>query len=286
MSGHACNSCGVTCSDKYNLARHYLSAKHRKSQKGTPWKTCEACRYSTCVPTDYVKHLGTKKHQMNTGFFSCVVCDKKYKSRMGLWRHGKQCKPTTLDQVKQDPNLIQYVMEQISKQNETIQMLTTKIGNNNVTNSIISNSNNKQFNLHFFLNEECKDAVNWSDFIQNITVSLDLGGNITEKVTGAICAELDRLGLYKRPLHCVDVKRSKTCVKDNNEWKRDAAALIRDGILNVSKKFQQKVKDWTDSHPNWHEDEQLTEHYVAMVRVYMQEPDDDKCTTLIYKTIG
>ena len=136
------------------------------------------------------------------------------------------------------------------------------------------------------MNEECKDAMNWTDFIQNITVSLndiDICGNITEKVTGTICSELDRLGLYKRPLHCTDIKRSKTCIKDNNEWKRDADTLIRDGILKVSKKFQQKVNDWTKSHPTWHEDEQLTEQYVSMVSVYMKEPDDDKCTTQIYK---
>lgn len=283
MEKSECKTCNVVCSDKYNLARHCLSAKHQKSQNK---QTCEACSYSTCVKSDFLKHLGTNKHQTNTNVFTCVVCEKKYKSRMGLWRHGKLCKPTTVEQVKQDPNLIQYVMEQLTKQNETIQMLTTKIGNNNVTNSIISNSNNKQFNLQFFLNEQCKDAVNWTDFIQNITVSLsdmDVCGNITEKVTVAICSELDRLGLYKRPLHCTDVKRSKTCVKDNNEWKRDAATLVRDGIFNVAKKFQEKMNDWTESHPNWHEDEQLTEQYVAMVSVYMKEPDDDKCATQICK---
>lgn len=279
MSIHACKWCNITCSDKYNLARHYLSSKHQASQKGSP-KKCKACQYSTWVEADYSKHLASNKHRANTNF-NCVVCDKPYTSRMGLWRHGKLCKPTTVDQVKQDPNLIQYVMEQMSKQNETIQMLSTKIGNNN---TVISNSNNKQFNLQFFLNEQCKDAVNWTDFIENITVSLtDMDKSITEKVTGAICSELDRLGLYRRPLHCTDVKRSKTCVKENNEWKRDAATLVRDGVLNVAKKFQQKVNDWTELHPNWHEDERLTDQYVSMVSFYMKEPDEVKCSTQLYK---
>ena len=45
---------------------------------------------------------------------------------------------------------------------------TTNISNNN-TNNINSNSNNKTFNLQVFLNETCKDALNISDFVNQIT---------------------------------------------------------------------------------------------------------------------
>ena len=42
-----------------------------------------------------------------------------------------------------------------------------KIGNNNNT------TNNNQFNLQVFLNEDCKDAINFSDFINQILVSFE-----------------------------------------------------------------------------------------------------------------
>ena len=44
---------------------------------------------------------------------------------------------------------------------------------NNTTNSHNTNSNNKTFNLNFFLNETCKNAMNISDFVSSIKVTLE-----------------------------------------------------------------------------------------------------------------
>ena len=58
--------------------------------------------------------------------------------------------------------------EIIIKQQDQISELLPKIGNNFITN----NNNNNKFNIQVFLNERCKDAINMSDFIKSIQVSL------------------------------------------------------------------------------------------------------------------
>ena len=63
--------------------------------------------------------------------------------------------------------------EQLMKQNteltNTIKEIVPKIGNNNNNNNTIHN----QFNIQNFLNEDCKDAINFSDFINKIQVSFE-----------------------------------------------------------------------------------------------------------------
>ena len=114
-------------------------------------------------------------------------------------------------------------MEQMMRQQESMMLLMKQnqelLSSPTIINS--PNSNNK-FNLQVFLNEECKDAINWQDFIDNLPVTLadiDVHSNLTDKITATICTELERLGVYRRPIHCLDIKRKKNCVKDKNEWK-------------------------------------------------------------------
>ena len=285
MTSYTCKACAFHGKKKQDNERHVLTKKHNKGEATKETYKCNSCDTYLNTKCNYMKHLNTQKHIKNMEIHTCKLCAKTYKTRSRLLNHEKQC--NLVEQVKQDPNLIKYVMSHMTKQNETMQALVAKVGNTTIhNNTLIDHSVHNKFNLNIFLNEKCKDAINWSDFIQNINVSLndlDVQSNITDKVIGTICKELSTLGLYKRPIHCTDVKRHKSCIKNNNEWKRDAATLIRDGILNVSKKFQQKVNEWTDSHPNWNEDERLADQYVSMVSVYMKEPDDEKCTTQIYK---
>jgi hypothetical protein len=103
----------------------------------------------------------------------------------------------------------------MSKQSNQISELIPKVGNNN-------NNNNKQFNINVFLNEKCKDAISMKDFIENITITMrDLdftksNGNI-KGITNIITNNLNKLSLYKRPLHCYD-KKNKVLYIKNKEW--------------------------------------------------------------------
>jgi len=298
MTDYTCSPCRFNGKKKQDYERHLLTQKHTRNKPIKEYH-CEPCNVNLHNKSNYNKHVTTKIHRMNTLTYTCDVCAKTYKTQTRLNNHAKQCK---VEQVKQDPNLIKYVMEQMakqtesmmgqmskqtesmmgqmSKQNDTVNALVAKVGNTD--NSV--NSHNKTFNLQLFLNEQCKDAINWSDFIQNIKVSLediDVQSNITDKVIGTICKELDTLGLYKRPIHCTDVKRHKSCIKDNNEWKKDPA-LLEKGIKLVSGKYQKVINDDCLSTPKWFEDQELSEKIMERMNVYMKEPEE-KCMAEILK---
>ena len=292
---HSCTYCKSTYNTKQRYDKHVLTQKHEINRRQIEKSyTCIPCNMTTTIQCNYTKHLTTKKHMYNTQVninYSCVICAKTYKTQNGLLNHGKICK--TIDQVKQDPNLVMYVMEQMSKQNEliykqndTIHKMVSKVGNTININKSVNNSHNKTFNLQFFLNEQCKDAINWTDFIKSISVALDdidINSNITDKVVNTICKELDKLGVYKRPIHCTDLKRHKTCIKDNDEWKKEQDMLMKQCITKVSGKYQDVLHDWAKEHPKWYEDQMLTDTYIEMMNIYMKEPVEDKCINTILK---
>ena len=292
---YVCVPCNFSSTKKQNYDIHVLTKKHASLHTITEY-TCNACKQVYSTKKIYDRHLITQKHKENTTEYKCIQCDVYLTTKSNYYRHmlSKTHKCKTVEQVKQDPNLIKYVMEQMAKQNETIHKqtellekqnettiiqskilekhnetmnaLVAKVGN---TDNSVNHSHNKTFNLQFFLNEQCKDAINWTDFIQNIRVTLediDVQSNITDKVIGTICKELDTLGLYKRPIHCTDVKRHKSCIKDNNEWKKDTA-LLEKGIKLVSGKYQKVINDDCLSTPNWFKDQELTEKIMDRMNV-------------------
>ena len=310
-----CTICQSSYGNKQRYEKHLLSQKHEINRQLTEKRyTCIQCKMSTSLYSNYQKHIKTQKHLSNIQevhiINKCEICAKTYKTTTGLSNHKKSC--MTVERVKQDPNLLMYVLEQMTKQNETIlkqgeqmskqnetilkqgeqmskqneamNVLMSKIGNTTITS--IDKSQNKTFNLNFFLNEECKDAVNWSDFIKNIKVShedIDMNSNITDRVIHTICKELDKLGMYKRPIHCTDIKRHKACIKDGDEWKKEQDPLLKQGVTRVSGKYQQIMNEWATKHPMWHEDQELSEKMMDMMNIYMREPSEDKCISTILK---
>ena len=150
---------------------------------------CDRCCFKTAHKNDYNKHLltakhkkmcfgnemeinGNKKTQKNPKkpkLFVCFICNKSYNTNSGLWKHNKNCKnnTTTLCDDKlpdiSDKDLIMMLVKQNSELLEVI-----KNGTNNNT----INSHNKTFNLQFFLNETCKDAMNIMDFVDSIKLQL------------------------------------------------------------------------------------------------------------------
>ena len=213
--------------------------------------TCENCDYYTSSKKDYNKHLFTSKHEKITNcqhvniknpsidnimnenisdkkIFICD-CGKKYKERSGLWKHKKKCISDNIETEKNefkicineniDNNDFKKIIIEVMNQNKelikTIQELTPKIGNNitnNTNNTNNTNCNNKTFNLQFFLNETCKNAMNINQFVDNIDITMDDLKNtringLVEGVSDIIIRGLKQLEVHERPIHCTDLKR-------------------------------------------------------------------------------
>jgi hypothetical protein len=191
---------------------------------------CSICDYTTSRKSSYDKHVLTSKHK-NKGLvstsltesceksekcceFVCQHCNKEYKSRVGLWKHKQTCKPIeeSYDEDKKSDELtelVKYLMKENSEMKnmmmEQSNLMMQVIKNGTTQNSHnTSNSHNKAFNLQFFLNETCKDAMNITDFVESIKLQLsDLEkvGEIgyVEGISNIIVKNLKDLDVTQRP---------------------------------------------------------------------------------------
>ena len=94
-----------------------------------------------------------------------------------------------------------------------------------ITNSTV-NSHNKTFNLQVFLNEDCKDAMNVSDFMNSLNLQisdLECVGKLgfVEGISNIIIKRLNAMDITKRPVHCTDQKREIIYIKEDGVWTKD-----------------------------------------------------------------
>ena len=239
----------------------------QKTQKTQKYYCCEMCNFNTSHKNDYSKHLTTAKHknlclgnkmdipgnqktQKNPVLFICSNCNKNYNTNSGLWKHKKGC---NTNEDKQKDDLINYLI----KENQEFKHLILEIVKKDTIVTNNTNSHNKTFNLQFFLNETCKDAMNIMDFVDSIKLQLtDLEkvGKVgfVEGISNIITTNLKALDITQRPIHCTDNKRETLYVKDENKWEKEADEKnkIRKAIKMVAHKNIKVLPKFKESHPD------------------------------------
>ena len=157
--------------------------------------------------------------------------------------------------------------------NEVIPNIQQSVVTNN-NNNTVNNTTNNNFNLNIFLNETCKDAINMTEFIENLKVGLQelefvKENGIVKGISNVFVNELNALDMDKRPIHCTDVKRKTLYIKDDNKWDKEDNQVkqkIDRSIQCVKKKHVDSIRKWEEEHPNWCNDEELTKEYLRMAR--------------------
>ena len=154
-------------------------------------------------------------------------------------------------------NIIVNENLKLQQQNQNLQKQVLDVCKTNNSNNII-NSHNKTFNLQFFLNEECKDAMNITDFINSVTLSLSDLENVgtsgyVNGISSIIIKELRGLDITKRPVHCSDAKRETLYIKDEDKWEKECPenTKMKTAIRTVEKKNIKLISEWTDKHPKF-----------------------------------
>jgi hypothetical protein len=269
---------------------------------------CEKCDYYTSKKSSYGDHLLTAKHKLamignqksaiSCSKFMCPNCSKIYKDNSGLWRHKKKCfpeqnVPTILEQTIaaavtsqqpacQQPSAITTdVVLQILKQNEDLQKLlieqTTKLmelakEGKQIINSNNTNNTTNNFNLNLFLNEKCKDAINITDFVNSLVVTInDLEETArigyAEGISKIFVNGLRQLDVYKRPIHCSDLKREVLYIKDQDNWsKDDDKTHLLQAIKNVGNKNIRQISEWQKMNPQFNNPEsKQNDQYLSML---------------------
>ena len=299
-----CDTCNLQCMTPKQYENHMNCDKHMKNlssinfnepvtegnkidDKSTNYFYCDICDYETSHKGHYNEHLNSLKHSKrnqngNIGNkiddkidnnleivnICCKICNKKFKTRSGLWKHKKVC-------IKNEENNDSYdeknykLVEYLMKENKEIKEMILEIVKNGITNTntnshnntTTTNSHNKAFNLNFFLNETCKNAMNITDFVDSIKLQLsdlmevgELG--YVEGISKIIVKNLNNLDETIRPVHCTDKKRETMYVKDEGEWNKEdekktkltkAVKKIADKNIRLLPQFREKYPEYKNS---------------------------------------
>ena len=223
---------------------------------------CEICSFSTKDKSKIIIHLKTKKHNDNLPKFcntkyKCNLCDKKYNIYKSLWSHSKKCLQKLSKSKELSNEVIQTLTNEIRKLTDQNREVIEKINLQPATTNIHNGDNNQQFNLNLFLNEKCKDAINLTDFIDNLSVTNQHLENNAENgfvkgITKIILDGLSDLNIYERPIHCTDVKRDVMYVKDDDNWnKENEHKKLNTAIQEISRKCLIQFCQWKEDNPEY-----------------------------------
>ena len=226
---------------------------------------CEYCDYNTSRKSQYDRHLSTDKHQKHTNEtnlkqkssqkFVCS-CNKIFNSRTTLWRHKNNCLGENVIIDNNEPTDKELILMLIKQNSQLIQQNSDLVKNGTHNTTISNNSHNKTFNMQFFLNETCKDAMNIMDFVNSIKIQLcDLENvgkvGFVDGISSIIVKNLNLLDETKRPVHCADTKREVMYVKDENKWEKEDEdkKKIRKMIKYVTHKNTKLMKEFREKYP-------------------------------------
>jgi hypothetical protein len=275
---YCCFVCNYNTDRKCNYDTHLISSRH--------------------ITKSSIGNHGNQNKQIFSSElnYSCQQCKKEFANRSGLWKHRQKCnidivfiskdekentnhpcqesqekKFNGMDKdeliillLKQNAELIKGQQDLIKGQQE-VSMEIIKNGTHNTTNNTNTthtNSHNKAFNLQFFLNETCKNAMNITDFVDSIKLQLSDFMNMgevgfVEGISNIIVKNLNSLDETVRPIHCTDQKRETFYLKDKNIWEKDdeEQKKMKQMIKSISYKNEKLMKTYKETYPDYNDSE-------------------------------
>jgi hypothetical protein len=205
----------------------------------------------------------------------------------------EQTKITTNKMSETNDTINKVIEQNADMMNKAIEInKTTVTNNNNTVNGNVNNQTNK-FNINVFLNEQCKDAMNLSDFIKGIDVTReDLENNAQLGFVGGISKifldNLRQLSVNERPIHCTDLKRETMYIKDDDKWTKETGpAKLNTAILTISQKSARTLLDWKKDNPDYNNhDSEFCTRCIVIQRNSMAGYDRDTYYPKVIKAIA
>jgi hypothetical protein len=270
-----CELCDFHANKLSNWNLHLSTRKHQVSLRNKSMET---------VGTVLETKMQEKMPDDNKVKYCCGNCKKTFKVRSGLWKHKKNCESlvelntsnntefvssekilnvlvnkftdVTNKLVDNYTDVTNTLLEQSSKNIENTEKLVELAQRPTIINNM-NNSNNKTFNLNIFLNEDCKNAQNITDFINNLQIEFDDLENVgrlgyVEGISNIIIKSLKNMDVKERPIHCTDLKRETLYIKDADRWNKEneEKEKLRKLIEKVANKNLRTLPKWCDLHPD------------------------------------
>jgi len=305
---HICTLCNYSTNYKYDYKKHLQTKKHKNNEIINNNNTnkidllkCELCNLQFSTKFNYDRHLSSVRHIKKSSINHNCICGKSFTSSDLLDKHKLLCiSHYKMVNINNDDNKFHTIIEmqqnmiveqhqqisdqskQLIQQNEQIKeqnkQLTMQL--NHMTDQAkqmteiipkIGNTQNNNFNINVFLNEDCKNALNMSDFLKSITISLEQldftkNHGLEKGITKVITDNINKLSLTERPIHCTDMKRETLYIKDNNIWEKDKdKSKIKQAIQKTSNKNYSALSDWSKYNPDFMDNENKQEYYTKTI---------------------
>jgi hypothetical protein len=302
-----------------------------QTQQFIKYYICDICDFKCSKKSNYEKHLLTAKHQKGillnkkspkpiknaTDNFICKKCNKEYKARNSLWYHEKKCNAeilhgeqpneivteydmettkdsenTTTNELDMQTTIVELLKQNQEFQKQIIELMKENMGNTtNITNNNITQNNNK-FNLNVFLNETCKDALNFSDFLETLILTLTDFENFgllgyCGGISNILVNGLNKLDIHKRPIHCSDLKREVIHIKNNDTWHKDEnkEQMIK-AIKAIEQKNIKQMNLWAKANPEYQDpNSKKSDLYTKLIDQSLSDSDKEKALKSYNKII-
>ena len=292
-----CDYCDVTCGRPADWQRHISTKKHNQAQnndsKNTQRFICLECDYKCGKNSILERHKMSNRHKLRIKTKNEMELHDNMSSNNPSYtklQSQSQCVEITrseseithsesensrldymtiiLELMKQTNELKNFIIEQASEHKKETMEIVNKVienvkpattNNNNTVNGNVNN--NQKFNINVFLNEQCKNAMNLSDFINKIEVSReDLENNAQLGFVGGISKifldTLRQLSINERPIHCTDLKRETMYIKDDDKWTKETGpAKLNTVIQRISQKSTRTLLDWKKVNPDYNDND-------------------------------
>ena len=301
-----CKVCYFRTVNKYNYNKHILTLKHKnlsnsdkivtnsdnKMQKMQLDKTNIIFNFECDCGKKYKYRQGLSYHKSKCMFKdkenTTLIINEDNKEIIGLNEDNKEIIGLNEDKkdiiglnedkkeiigLKEDNKELKNMVKELIKENAKHQLqiseLIPKIGNNNIINN--TQNNNQKFNINVFLNEQCKDALNMSDFIKSLHITIEQldftkQNGLSDGLSKSIIENMNKLSIYERPLHCTDVKRETLYIKEDDNWSKDGS---KDKLKHVIKKASSKnynaLAEWKSQNPDFLNNEEKTDYFTKTI---------------------
>ena len=283
LNNYECKICDYNTYRKSDFTKHNSTAKHIKALKNENLELIG------------IKKLSDNQNSNEKNKHMCIQCNSEFKTQSGLWKHKKKCVTmnnqgielqNTFNHTDITPNVFMEVLKQskelqnvlieqnkelqnklLEKENKLLEKDNILIEQNNKIIELVSkptninsHNTNNQFNLQFFLNETCKDAMNIVDFINSLKLTTDdfettgkLG--FVDGISRIFIKELKKMETEKLPIHCTDFKRETVYIKDNDIWEKenDAKRKLKWSIDRIAQLNLNLIQDWQQKFPECRE---------------------------------
>ena len=302
---YVCDICDYVTSNKKDFNKHINTIKHNNNKKSPEHNMVCECGKTYINRTSLLNHRKICDVTCKYGHNPDEDLDKNHiqgKDEDNLVLQVQEGENTdesikiTKEMFLKLINDNQEMIKIIKEQQQQINLIIPKISNVGPTttnNNTTMNNTNNNFNLNFFLNEKCKDALNMSEFIESLKITLEdlqysRSNGLVQGISNVMIRGLKELDIYKRPIHCTDVKRDTMYIKDKEKWEKDEKhEKMKNTIIKIANKERNAISAWVDINPDWFDTEEKQMEYLTLVNKVCEPIENDiRNEKKIIKNIG